>query len=221
MNAAHITTVERTAGMAHKGAKFPPEPLTPTEVQRLMAAIPTRSTSGIRFRALVGVMLGGGLRVAEALALEPRDVDAADCSIRVRSGKGKKTRVVGLDPVSCELLSRWLDRRASLGLTNRHPVFATYSASTTVGRPMNDRFVRAALARYAAKAGITKRVHPHGLRHTMAFGMAREGLPLTVIQAQLGHASLDGTAHYVAYLAPTAVIDTMRARNPYADRETA
>jgi site-specific recombinase XerD len=64
----------------------------------------------------------------------------------------------------------------------------------------------------AAEAGITKRVHPHGLRHTMAFEMLMEGEPLGVIRDQLGHSELETTMRYLDHLAPAAAIKAMHAR---------
>jgi integrase len=72
--------------------------------------------------------------------------------------------------------------------------------------------VRAALARLGAKAGIEKRVHPHGLRQSLAFDMAQHDVSLIVIQKQFSHASLAATATYIDHLSPTKVIDTMRER---------
>jgi integrase len=66
--------------------------------------------------------------------------------------------------------------------------------------------------RLAAKAGIEKRVHPHGLRHTHAAELAREGVPMNVIQAQLGHSSLATTSRYLAHVAPQHVVEAMKAR---------
>lgn len=199
----------------NKGMRFPAEPLTPAEVSALIAAVPTRSVSGVRMRALIGVMFGAGLRVQEALDLLPRDVDLSAGTLRVQKGKGGKYRMVGLDPHSVALLARWIDRRAGLGIGARVPVFCTYSAGQSPGG-MDQRYVRAALARFGVRAGIEKRVHPHGLRHSLAFGMAQEGAPVHQIQAQLGHASLAVTSRYVAHLNPTDLVATMRARNPYA-----
>lgn len=165
-------------------------------------------------RAMVAVMFGAGLRVSEALALLPRDLDLDAGTLRVRHGKGDRTRVTGLDPHSAALLARWVDRRTALGVGARVPIFCTY-ADGSAG-VMDPRYVRAALARFGVRAGIAKRVHPHGLRHSHAFGLANEGVPVHLIQAQLGHASLAVTSRYVSHLAPTQVIAAMAQRNPYA-----
>ncbi len=77
---------------------------------------------------------------------------------------------------------------------------------------MGQAYVRALLPRLARKAGIEKRVHAHGLRHTHAFELANERTPLHVIQQQLGHSNVAVTSRYINHLAPTAVIETIKAR---------
>lgn len=209
-----------TSPPTNKGLHFAAEPLTRPETARLLAAVPTRSTSGLRLRALIAVMYGAGLRVQEALDLMPRDVDG--CTLRVRNGKGGKTMTVSIDPASCDLLGRWMDRRATLtwmdrratlGLTGRHRVFTTYSANN-FGQPMDQRYVRAALARFGEKAGIEKRVHPHGLRHSLAFQLYTDGVPLNEIRRQLRHSSLAGTQHYIDHLCPSTDLAAVMAARP-------
>jgi len=68
------------------------------------------------------------------------------------------------------------------------------------------------LKRRAAKAGIDKRVHPHGLRHTHATELIAEGLPLNALQKQLGHASLATTSIYVNHLGAGEVVEIGRHR---------
>lgn len=191
----------------NKGQTFPPEPLTVAEVRALVQACSATSSLGLRNRALIATLYGGGLRISEALALRPKDVDVAAGSIRVLRGKGSRDRVVGLDPGSVATLARWLDRRASLGINGRQAVFCDLS-----GAPIKAPGVRMLLKRLADKAGIEKRVHPHGLRHTLAAELYRDGVPLPTIQRQLGHASLDGTAHYLGRISPQDVIDAMQSR---------
>ena len=68
------------------------------------------------------------------------------------------------------------------------------------------------LKRLAARAGIDKRVHAHGLRHTHAAQLRAEGIDIAIISRQLGHASISTTARYLDHIAPTAVIDAIRNR---------
>lgn len=192
----------------NKGRTFPPEPLTLDEVMALLAAASNRSNSGIRLQAMIGILHGAGLRLAEALALAPRDIDLETGKVRVRHGKGDKPRVVGIRPHARALVHRWMDRRPQLGLTARHPVFACYTVGK-VGQPLEQRYVRLALARLGERAGIDKRVHPHGLRHSLASQMAERGMAIRVIKDQLGHGSLATTDRYVHGLNPTEVVDAM------------
>jgi integrase len=83
---------------------------------------------------------------------------------------------------------------------------------TLEGRPIKDSYVRTLLPRLARRAGIDKRVHPHGLRHTHAYEVMMEGVPVPIIQQQLGHVSLETTSRYLAHLAPKDVIDRMQSR---------
>ena len=195
----------------NKGRRFPPEPLTRDELRQLVGAASRTSTAGIRLRGLVGVLFGAGLRVSEALELWPRDVDTAAGTIRVRHGKGGQWRVVGIDPDSSALVDHWLERRLTLGLTGRQRVFTTYS-SNNFGNPVGDRYVRAAIARLAHTAGLDKRVHPHGLRHTLAVDLSDSGVPLRAIADQFGHASTATTDEYLRRLSPTQLVDVMTAR---------
>jgi integrase len=80
------------------------------------------------------------------------------------------------------------------------------------GASLKTAYVRALLPRLAARAGIEKRVHPHGLRHTHAAELAREGTPLNLVQAQLGHSSLATTDGYLRHIAPEELVKAMKAR---------
>ena len=172
-----------------------------------MRACSSRAPTGIRNRALIAVLYRGGLRIAEALALEPRDVDPARGMLNVRHGKGDRQRLVGLDPAAFALLERWLDRRAALRLARRRRVFCTLQ-----GAPLDSSYVRRLLPRLARRAGIEKRVHAHGLRHAHAAELAQEGVPVNVIQQQLGHGSLATTDRYLRHIAPRERVEAMRAR---------
>lgn len=192
---------------ANKGRKLPPEPLTPEEVKALIRTCSKRAVTGVRNQALIVVLYRAGLRISEALALTPSNLDAKGSMIRVLHGKGDHDRVVGLDAGAWAILQLWLDRRAAAGINSRAPIFCTLQ-----GKPMKSAYVRTLLPRLARKAGIDKRVHAHGLRHTHAFELAGEGTPLHVIQAQLGHSSVATTDRYIKHLNPAAVVEAIRSR---------
>jgi site-specific recombinase XerD len=192
---------------ANAGQRYPAEILTPDEVRALIKACSNRAPTGLRNRALLVLLYRGGLRITEALRLHPKDLDHAAGTVTVLRGKGGKRRTVGLDPGAFAVLERWLDTRTKHGISRRTPVICTLRS-----RPVHSAYVRALLPRLAQRAGIAKRVHAHGLRHTHAAELALEGKPMNLIQAQLGHASLATTSRYLAHIAPVELIEAMRAR---------
>ena len=107
--------------------KRPIEVLTPEEVERLLQAASKRGPAGIRNRALVGLLCYSGLRLSEALALLPKDVDMERCEINVRHGKEGRQRLAGLNASAEAHLARWMEKRKKLGRNSRNPVFCTFS----------------------------------------------------------------------------------------------
>jgi integrase len=81
------------------------------------------------------------------------------------------------------------------------------------GRPMKASYLIELLPRLARQAGIQKRVHAHGLRHTHAYELMMEGVEIPIIQRQLGHVSLATTSIYLNHIAPRQVIEAMRKRD--------
>ena len=122
-----------------------------------MKACSARAPTGVRNRALIAVLWRCGLRISEALQLELRDVDLQAGTVRVRHGKGDRSRTVGLDEQTTALMARWLDRRRKLGAGARAPIFCTLQ-----GGRLDSSYVRRLLPRLARKAGIDRRVHAHG-----------------------------------------------------------
>ena len=174
----------------NKGRKLPPELLTADDVRALLAACSTTAPTGLRNRALLAVLYRAGLRLDEALSLRLDGVDADGGILHV--GHRGTGRVAGIDPGALALVEAWTAARARLRLPDDAPLFCTLT-----GGPLHPAYVRQLLPRLAAKAGIDKRVHAQGLRHTHAVELAAEGLPAEVIQAQLGHESLASTDRYL------------------------
>jgi site-specific recombinase XerD len=187
--------------------RLPAEVYTADEVARLVKACSTRAKSGVRNRALITILYRGGLRISEALALLLKDLDRGAGTVRVLHGKGDKSRTIGLDDGAFAMIERWIDLRAGLNIGARSPIFCTLA-----GEPIEPAYIRALLPRLAKKAGIEKRVHAHGFRHTNACELAAEGVEIRIISAQLGHENISTTDRYLKHLLPTQVIDAMRAR---------
>lgn len=176
-------------------------------MKALLNACSNRAPTGIRNRALIAVLYRGGLRLGEALVLRPKDVDADQGTVTVLHGKGDRRRTAGLDPGAMAMVLRWTEKRSQMGINGRSPLFCTLAGGT-----LKSSYVRTLLPRLAARVGIEKRVHPHGFRHTMAFELMMEGVPVPIIQRQLGHASLATTDRYLQHLAPKDVVDAMQRR---------
>ena len=105
------------------------------------------------------------------------------------------------------MLKAWLDVRTRLGLNGTHSVFCMRH-----DQPIRTEYIRVMLPRFARRAGIEKRVHAHGLRHTHAAELRAEGMDIGLISKQLGHSSIATTARYLDYIAPWGVVDQIAAR---------
>jgi site-specific recombinase XerD len=178
--------------------------LTDAEVRALMAACPGTPV-GLRNRALIAVMYRAGLRIREALELRPKDIDAAGGAVRVLFAKGGKDRTVGIDPGGMAVLAAWLAVRGE------RPLGAPLLC-TARGRAITTGYVRRLLPALGRKAGIGKRVHAHGLRHTHAAQLRTEGVDIGIISKQLGHRSISTTATYLDHVCPISVVEAVRKR---------
>ncbi len=197
----------RLGAASRRGKTYPVEILTPDEVRALAAQCSTTTSYGIRNRAVIVLLYRTGLRLSEALALRPKDVNLEIGSVVVLHGKGDRMRTVGIDPGANPHIQAWLERYEMLDLPGDAPLFCSLQ-----GKPLTGNALREMLSTLARRAGIDKRVHPHGFRHTHAYELMMEGVPMPIIQRQLGHASLATTDTYLSHIAPRQVIETMNKR---------
>ena len=176
----------------NKGHRYPADPPTVEEIIAVMRAS-GNGPNGARLRALIVILWRAGLRISEALDLAETDLDVSRGAVLVRRGKGGRRREVGMDRWAWSQLEPWVALRRPL------PVGALFCVirGTTAGRRWEASSARKQLARTAASAGVRRRFAPHQLRHAHAVEMAHEGVPLVVIQRQLGHANLGITSIYL------------------------
>jgi integrase/recombinase XerD len=165
-----------------KGERKLPVVLSRDEVQRLFATV-----TNLKQRALFMVAYDAGLRLSELINLRIEDIDSGRMVIRVRQGKGKKDRYARLTPGLLELLREYW--RAYLPETLLFP-----------GARPNKPYALATpgqlLKKVCRKAGITKRVSMHTLRHSFATHLLEAGTNLRVIQELLGHDKIQTTSLY-------------------------
>ena len=139
-------------------------------------------------------MWRSGLRISELLGLRIRDINFQYSTVNVL-GKNNKQRTVGLDFITGDILRQWIARRRTFNFEKNTPLFCTLG-----GKALHQQNVRDMLLRRARRAGINKRVHPHGFRHTYSQELVRENTNVKYIQQLLGHSSLATTDVYLQSL---------------------
>jgi len=172
-------------------AKRIPEVLTEEEQRALLAQPNRRYPTGERNHLMLRLMLDTGLRLSEAIHLRWRDLDLMTGKLHVKQGKGAKDRILWIGEEDLELLRKWRERQAKVVGKTPEYVFTTLD-----GKPLQPRYVQAMVARYAKRAGIQKRVHPHTLRHTFATDLLKAVKNVRLVQKALGHANLSTTQIY-------------------------
>jgi len=143
-------------------------------------------------RTLLMTLYGTGMRRAELAHLKVSDIDSQRMIIRVVAGKGGKDRDLPLSPALLETLREyWRWRKPKLYL------FPTRTLGRRLDQPISDKTVWIACSEAARRAGISKRVTPHTLRHSWATHLLEAGTDLRTIQVLLGHGDLETTAQYL------------------------
>ena len=154
--------------------------ITPEELVRLLNAPDVSTLSGLRDKAILETLFSTGLRVSELCSL-PRDLDLASDEFAVR-GKGEKVRVVFLSEKAKDSIRKYLSNRKDLDNDQMFPV--------------TPRSVQRIIKHYAIKAGISKKVTPHVVRHMFATDLLSNGADLRSVQMLLGHANITTTQIY-------------------------
>jgi integrase/recombinase XerD len=169
-----------------------PHPLTVDEAIAVVEAPITTSIAGLRDRAILELLYGGGLRISELTGLDVDDLDLEDGVVRVL-GKGGKERDVPLGGPARDALQTYLSggRPALATARSRAALFLNARG----GRLTRQSCARL-LDRHAHAAGIRRTVTPHDLRHSFATHLLEGGADVRVVQELLGHASVATTQIY-------------------------
>jgi site-specific recombinase XerD len=182
-------------------AKLPERSLdliTDAELERLLKAADESDEKSIRDKAVLEMLFSTGLRVSELCALNS-DIDLSRDELSVR-GKGEKVRVVFLSPSAKDAVKAYLKARKDMEE-------ALFVSASTIGKSkaqkikhtptrLTSRSIEMIIKKYAIKAGITKKVTPHILRHSFATDLLSNGADIRSVQALLGHASINTTQIY-------------------------
>lgn len=166
------------------------------DLERLLEA-PLQQAQGkpsdlraLRDRAILELLFSTGLRLSELCKLARYErFKKGELTVR---GKGEKLRLVFISDTAQKAIKDYLDRRPD----TEEKLFVSLNKNGEVIGPITPRAVQRLVERYAQKAGITKRITPHGIRHLFATDLLMNGADLRSVQELLGHANVSTTQVY-------------------------
>src|SRR3989344_3943951 len=170
--------------------------ITNDELQRLLKVPDENTLTGLRDKAILEFLFSTGLRVSELCSLT-RDIDLTTDELSIR-GKGGKVRVVFISDYAKKILKEYLSKRKDMDdalfvqLSQNGKVTKERKGSLALTKRSIERIVK----QCAVKAGISKKVTPHTMRHLFATDLLSNGADLRSVQALLGHANIGTTQIY-------------------------
>ncbi len=166
--------------------------IEPKDLERLLNAPDGDDIKSLRDRAILELFFSTGLRVSELCSLS-RDLDLSRDEFSVR-GKGEKVRVVFLSPAAKESVGAYLKKRVDID----DALFVQHGPGAKGKKDLRltPRSVERIVKYYAAKAGISKKVTPHVIRHLFATDLLQNGADIRSVQIMLGHSSISTTQIY-------------------------
>jgi len=185
-----------------------PRPITPDEAVNLAVAVDEDAAEpwiGARDRAVLLLLYGAGLRIAEALSLKGGELPLGE--VLQVTGKGGKQRVVPLLPIVREAVADYV-AKAPWPIVRDEPLFRGAK-----GGPLSQGMVQKAVARARISLGLPPTATPHALRHSFATHLLGAGADLRSLQELLGHASLGSTQIYTKVDA-AMLLDVYRNAHP-------
>jgi site-specific recombinase XerD len=165
--------------------------LEPKEVQKLLASFDLNNSIGLRNKAICEVLFATGLRVSELRSLNRKQFDNEMSSVTI-TGKGRKSRIVFFSPRALEAIYTYLSFRKD----HDPALFISHRAAQNVDLRLSAYSIQEMIKRQSLKAGISKKVTPHTLRHSFATYLLDNGADLRGVQELLGHSSITTTQIY-------------------------
>lgn len=183
-----------------KRPKRLPKVLDPALLDALLSAPDPSTPRGLRDRAMLELLYGGGLRISELVSLDVGQVNLADGSAIIH-GKGAKERVVLFGEPAMQALERYLEAGRPALIEARSAARRRRGAEQALflnrfGGRLTARSVQALIKRHAVAAGVPGDIHPHLLRHSFATHLLDGGADLRIVQDLLGHSSANTTQIY-------------------------
>jgi site-specific recombinase XerD len=170
--------------------------LSVNEMEKLFETVKTEGDSGIRDRTIIELIYSTGARVSEIENLKVRDIDLLK-NEAVVTGKGRKQRIVYINSEALPWLDRYLKIRANFGCSgDRGYPRDEHLFLNRFGTRLSARSIRTIVKKNIKKAGISKNVSAHSLRHSFATHLLQEGAGIREIQELLGHENVSTTQIY-------------------------
>ncbi|MEW9093730.1 MAG: tyrosine-type recombinase/integrase [Clostridiaceae bacterium] len=172
------------------GKRKIPEFLTSEEQKQLVNVFNIRYFNSYKNKVMIQLFLNTGLRLSEMINLEWKDINLTTGQLKVVQGKGGKDRIVWIGEDILEILREYRIKQAD------KLDICEYVFVTNTKKQLDDRGIRRMIDTYATKAGITKSISPHTLRHTYATDLLRATKNIRLVQKALGHSDLSTTMIY-------------------------
>ncbi len=175
-----------------KNEKHLPSVLTEQEVNDLLEQPDIKKPNELKDKAMLELMYSSGLRVSELINLKLSNINFPEKILKV-TGKGSKERIVPIGDFAMEYLLLYMNRVRNVSrFKNSNCLFI----NTKTGKPYSRQSFFKKIKYYAMKAGITKKVSPHTLRHSFATHLLENGADLIMVQKMLGHTNIETTQIY-------------------------
>ena len=175
-----------------KNEKHLPSVLTEQEVNDLLEQPDIKKPNELKDKAMLELMYSSGLRVSELINLKLSNINFPEKILKV-TGKGSKERIVPIGDFAMEYLLLYMNRVRNVSrFKNSNYLFI----NTKTGKPYSRQSFFKKIKYYAMKAGITKKVSPHTLRHSFATHLLENGADLIMVQKMLGHTNIETTQIY-------------------------
>lgn len=174
-----------------------PQFLSYDQIERLFALPDTETLMGFRDRAIMELFYSSGLRISELAGMNRQDINASECILRIR-GKGKKERLVPVTQTALHWVCRYLNHEARFrdgdGCKKQQDEEAVFL--NRHGTRLTTRSIDRHFQKYLMASGLSAKVTPHTIRHTIATHWLENGMDLKTIQLLLGHSALATTTIY-------------------------
>lgn len=195
---------------APRQGRYLPTNLSEQEVEALLDAPDTSQPLGLRDRAMLELLYATGVRVSELVGIRLHEISLQNGVIRVM-GKGSKERLVPIGEAAHEWVQAYLREARPLLMAGK-PI-TEHVFVTARGTGMTRQMFWVLIQQYASRAGITRTISPHTLRHAFATHLLNHGADLRVVQLLLGHRDLSTTQIYT-HVAKARLQDLHRQHHP-------